>query len=113
MYQNVLKLAASAALLLGVAACGPKQNYEYPFQNPKLSTEDRVENLMSLLTPEEKVGLLMNKNISIDRLGIPAYNWWSEACHGVRQDGYTVYLPKDAPNLISFLKKEIAESTRD
>ena len=53
MYQNVLKLAASAALLLGVAACGPKQNYEYPFQNPKLSTEDRVENLMSLLTPEE------------------------------------------------------------
>ena len=52
MYQNVLKLAASAALLLGVAACGPKQNYEYPFQNPKLSTEDRVENLMSLLTPE-------------------------------------------------------------
>lgn len=91
MYKNVLKLAASAALLLGVAACGPKQNYEYPFQNPKLSTEDRVENLMSLLTPEEKVGLLMNKNISIDRLGIPSYNWWSEACHGVRQDGYTVY----------------------
>jgi len=91
MYQNVVKLAASAALLFGVASCGPKQNYEYPFQNPKLSTEERVENLMSLLTPEEKVGLLMNKNISIDRLGIPSYNWWSEACHGVRQDGYTVY----------------------
>ena len=33
----------------------------------------------------------MNKSISIDRLGIPSYNWWSEACHGVRQDGYTVY----------------------
>ena len=34
---------------------------------------------------------MMNKSISIDRLGIPSYNWWSEACHGVRQGGYTVY----------------------
>ena len=33
----------------------------------------------------------MNKSISVDQLGIPAYNWWSEACHGVRADGYTVY----------------------
>ncbi|WP_304382305.1 glycoside hydrolase family 3 N-terminal domain-containing protein, partial [Paramuribaculum intestinale] len=63
----------------------------YPFRNPKLSNEERVENLISLLTPEEKVGLMMNKSISVDRLGIPSYNWWSEACHGVRQDGYTVY----------------------
>ena len=34
---------------------------------------------------------MMNKSVSIDRLGIPSYNWWSEACHGVRQGGYTVY----------------------
>ena len=65
--------------------------HQYPFQNPKLSNEERVENLISLLTPEEKVGLMMNKSISVDRLGIPSYNWWSEACHGVRQGGYTVY----------------------
>jgi beta-glucosidase len=44
-----------------------------------------------MLTPEEKVGLMMNKSVSIDRLGIPSYNWWSEACHGVRQGDYTVY----------------------
>lgn len=66
-------------------------DYKYPFQNPTLTNEERVENLISLLTPEEKVGLMMNKSISVDRLGIPSYNWWSEACHGVRQDGYTVY----------------------
>ena len=65
--------------------------YQYPFQNPKLSYEERVENLISLLTPEEKVGLMMNKSASVDRLGIPSYNWWSEACHGVRQSDYTVY----------------------
>ncbi len=64
---------------------------QYPWQNPQLSRSERVENLLGMLTPEEKVGLMMNKSISIDRLGIPSYNWWSEACHGVRQDGYTVY----------------------
>ena len=78
-------------VLLLLGACGPKQVFEYPFQNPRLKIEDRVENLISLLTPEEKVGLMMNMAVSVDRLGIPSYNWWSEACHGVRQDGYTVY----------------------
>ena len=63
----------------------------YPFRDTSLGYEERVENLISLLTPEEKVGLMMNKSVSVDRLGIPSYNWWSEACHGVRQDGYTVY----------------------
>ena len=87
--RKILFLLSSLVLL--AAACGPKQTYEYPFQNPKLKIEDRVENLISLLTPEEKVGLMMNKAVSVDRLGIPSYNWWSEACHGVRQDGYTVY----------------------
>lgn len=63
----------------------------YPFLNHELSNEERVENLISLLTPEEKVGLMMNKSVSVDRLGIPSYNWWSEACHGVRQSDYTVF----------------------
>lgn len=74
-------------LLAGPASA----QYQYPFQNPSLSYKERAENLISLLTPEEKVGLMMNKSASVDRLGIPSYNWWSEACHGVRQDGYTVY----------------------
>ncbi len=65
--------------------------YKFTWQNPQLPTAERVENLISMLTPEEKVGLMMNKSISVDRLGIPSYNWWSEACHGVRQGGYTVF----------------------
>ena len=67
------------------------QQPHYPFLDYTLSNEERVENLISLLTPEEKVGLMMNKSVSVDRLGIPSYNWWSEACHGVRQGGYTVF----------------------
>ena len=71
------------------AVAGP--GHRYPYLDTRLSNEERVENLISLLTPEEKVGLMMNKSVSVDRLGIPSYNWWSEACHGVRQGGYTVY----------------------
>ena len=63
----------------------------YPYRDYNLSYAERTENLISLLTPEEKVGLMMNKSVSVDRLGIESYNWWSEACHGVRQSDYTVY----------------------
>lgn len=89
--KKILSFLVALFAFVVMAIGGEKENYEYPFQNPKLSNEERVENLISLLTPEEKVGLIMNKSISVDRLGIPSYNWWSEACHGVRQGGYTVY----------------------
>ena len=81
-------LAASAAIL---CFSNSMAQVNYPWQNTQLPRAERVENLLGMLTPEEKVGLMMNKSISIDRLGIPSYNWWSEACHGVRQGGYTVY----------------------
>ena len=87
--KRILLSLALACLL--VPAGGQKKTYDHPFQNPSLSREERIDDLLSLLTPEEKIGLLMNKSISVDWLGIPAYNWWSEACHGVRADGYTVY----------------------
>ncbi len=66
-------------------------SYEYPFQNPNLKVEKRVDNLLSLLTPQEKIGLMMNGSISIDRFDIPAYNWWNEACHGICYDDVTVF----------------------
>ena len=83
--KTILMMAALALSSLSTQA------QQYPWQNTNLSNTDRVENLIGMLTPEEKVGLMMNKSISIDRLGIPSYNWWSEACHGVRQGDYTVY----------------------
>ncbi|MBR1409806.1 MAG: glycoside hydrolase family 3 C-terminal domain-containing protein [Prevotella sp.] len=86
MMKRICTLAISSVMVLSVWA-----QAKYPFLDTKLSNKERVENLISLLTPEEKVGLMMNKSASVDRLGIPSYNWWSEACHGVRQDGYTVY----------------------
>ena len=73
---------------LALTAC---QRYDYPFQNPRLSVDKRVDNLLSLLTPEEKIGLMMNGSVSVDRLDIPAYNWWNEACHGICYDDVTVF----------------------
>lgn len=92
---NVRKMKLAKASLLSASllmcACGPKQTYEYPFLNPKLSVDERVDNLLSLLTPEEKISLMMSSSVSIDRLGIPAYNWWGEACHGICAADATVF----------------------
>jgi len=80
----------SCLMALAMMPAGAK-DYDYPFQNPKLSFDKRTDNLLSLLTPEEKIGLMMNGSISIDRLDIPAYNWWNEACHGICYDDVTVF----------------------
>ncbi len=88
MRKLTLSLCVLGGALL-LSGCGSK--YEYPYQNPKLSVDRRVENLLSLLTPEEKIGLMMNGSVSVDRLDIPAYNWWNEACHGICYDDVTVF----------------------
>lgn len=59
------------------------QTYAYPFQNPDLALEVRVKDLISRLSLEEKVQLMKHQAPAIERLGIPAYNWWNEALHGV------------------------------
>jgi len=79
------------AIAIVITTMSATAQEKYKWQDPSVPRAERVESLLGMLTPEEKVGLMMNKSISIERLGIPSYNWWSEACHGVRQGGYTVY----------------------
>ncbi|CAI0446107.1 unnamed protein product [Linum tenue] len=55
----------------------------YPFCETKLGISERAKDLVSRLTLDEKVGQLVNTAPAIPRLGIPAYEWWSEALHGV------------------------------
>lgn len=62
----------------------------YPFQNPSLSFEARVNDLVSRLTLEEKVSQMLNSAPAIPRLGIPAYDWWNEVLHGVARTPYRV-----------------------
>ncbi|XP_010422951.1 PREDICTED: beta-D-xylosidase 3 isoform X2 [Camelina sativa] len=57
------------------------------FCNTGLKIKARVTDLVGRLTLEEKIGFLGSKAVGVSRLGIPAYNWWSEALHGVSYIG--------------------------
>jgi beta-glucosidase len=65
-----------------------------PYKNPNLPVEARVDDLVSRMTLEEKVSQMMNAAPAIERLGIPAYDWWNEALHGVARAGYATVFPQ-------------------
>ena len=65
-----------------------------PFRNPNLSIVERVNDLVSRLTLEEKADQMVHTAPAIPRLGIPAYNWWSEGLHGAAREGYATVFPQ-------------------
>ncbi len=65
-----------------------------PFRNPDLPIEERVRDLISRLTLEEKCSQLRYDSPAIERLGIPEYNWWNEALHGVGRAGKATVFPQ-------------------
>jgi beta-glucosidase len=66
----------------------------FPFQNPAFSFEERVNDLVSRMTLKEKADQLLYSAPAIPRLGIPSYNWWNEALHGVARAGYATVFPQ-------------------
>ncbi len=64
--------------------------------NPSLPAEQRAADLVSRMTLEEKATQLVNQARAIPRLNVPAYDWWSEALHGVLQDGTTEFPSRSA-----------------
>lgn len=90
--KNTLWYISLLFFFITLSGCG--DTYEYPFQDPALPVEERIENLLSLLEPEEKVGLMMNSSKAVPRLGIPAYDWWNEALHGVARAGLATVFPQ-------------------
>ncbi len=77
-----LFIIALMAIRLGLAQTVP------PFRDTQLSFEKRVDDLLSRLTLEEKVKQMMHAAPAIERLNIPAYNWWNEVLHGVARTPY-------------------------
>src|SRR6266496_5715072 len=86
-----LLLLNSAVLSLPV---GSGQNSMPPFRNPSLPVEKRVDDLVSHMTLEEKIAQMMNAAPAIPRLGIPEYDWWNEALHGVAFSGVATVFPQ-------------------
>src|SRR3954471_9841412 len=66
----------------------------FPFENTDLTLDARVQDLVSRLTIEEKAAQMMHEAPAIPRLGIPAYNWWNEALHGVARSGVATVFPQ-------------------
>lgn len=94
-------------LLLLIPLSGISQTY--PFQDPNLPSSERAKDLCSRLTLEEKVSLMMNSSPAIERLGIPSFDWWSEALHGVGRNGLATVFPSCIGMAASFNDSLISE----
>ncbi|MEJ2217108.1 MAG: glycoside hydrolase family 3 C-terminal domain-containing protein [Gemmatimonadota bacterium] len=79
-----------ALIVLALAACAEKPAYE----DPSLPIDVRAHDLLTRMTLEEKVSQTRYDAPAIPRLGIPAYNWWSEALHGVARAGKATVFPQ-------------------
>ncbi len=81
-------------LISGLACVAYGQDKTEIFRDPHYSTEQRVDDLIARMTLEEKVSQMQNDAAAIPRLGIPAYNWWSECLHGVARNGIATVFPQ-------------------
>lgn len=92
--KNKNKMKKKTLLLAFVLTlCLPMLAQQFPYQNPNLSARERAKDLCSRLTLEEKAKLMMDVSPAIERLGIPAFQWWNEALHGVGRNGYATVYP--------------------
>ncbi|MHB8392346.1 MAG: glycoside hydrolase family 3 C-terminal domain-containing protein [Acidobacteriaceae bacterium] len=74
------------------AQAAPAQDVsQFPWLNTKLTAKQRAEQLVESMTLQEKASQLVNQARAIPRLKVPAYNWWSEALHGVAVNGTTEF----------------------
>lgn len=86
------------------------------FLDKSKPAEERAADIVSRLTLEEKAMLMMYESPAIERLGIPAYNWWNEALHGVARNGNATVYPMPIGMAASFdesLLREVFTSVSD
>jgi beta-glucosidase len=79
------------------------------FQNQALSFDARARDLVARMTLDEKISQMMNKAPAIPRLGVPAYEWWNEALHGVARAGSATVFPQAIGLAASFDRQLMGE----
>ena len=67
--------------------------FAQPYKDPNLSAEVRAKDLLGRLSLQEKAQLMEHTSPAIERLGIPAFNWWNEALHGIGRNGTATVYP--------------------
>lgn len=65
-----------------------------PYLDPGQPLAKRVDDLVARLQLPEKINQLLHENNAVERLDVPAYNWWNEACHGVGRNGRATVFPQ-------------------
>ena len=96
--RKTIQTLLMGTLMLPLAAC----QETYPYMDTDLSPQERAEDLVSRLTLEEKVSLMMDVSKPIERLNIKTYNWWNEALHGVARSGLATVFPQAIGMAASF-----------
>jgi len=86
-----LMVSIVAGVIFTVCAARAQDNSKLPYMNPNLPPEVRAADLVHRMTLEEKASQLVNQSRPIPRLGVPGYDWWSEALHGVAVNGTTEF----------------------
>ncbi len=80
------------AIMLGIYAVTSTAQ-DLPYQHTELTAAQRADDLLSRLTLEEKISLMMDTSPAIPRLGIPQFQWWNEALHGIGRNGFATVFP--------------------
>src|SRR5574344_2349455 len=89
--------------VIGLLFCSTSLSAQMlPYQNPQLSSEERAKDLVSRLTLEEKSILMCDESEAIPRMGIKRFVWWSEALHGVANQGDVTVFPEPVGMAASF-----------
>ena len=93
MYKKVI---ISLLVLLSIISFNRQESSvdQFPFMDHSLPVEERVADLLARLTLEEKLLQLFSGAPAVDRLGVPAYNWWNESLHGVARAGKATVFPQ-------------------
>lgn len=107
--MKMKQLTVAVCTFFAVTSCSENKQ-DYPFRNPHLPLEQRIDDLLSRLTPEEKVGQMMNQTPAIERLGIPPYDWWNEALHGVARAGRATVFPQAIAMAATFSDADVHET---
>ena len=91
-----LQRFAALVLTFGILSSGVSAQAQkpLPYQDSSLPVQQRVDDLVSRMTLDEKVAQLINTTPAIPRLNVPAYDYWSEGLHGIARSGYATMFPQ-------------------